>query len=440
VLGRLDATLPIKWGVRRSDILGSSVRLLVQGKSDFHTIGNFRGDTCFNQTLGIGLLPPIPAMGSWTDARAAEMFDFAAQTVETPLNERRANYADLPCGGLPPDVNIFANQGRRGPSSFCGRGGTAREGVASTHADVGGYCPLAGHLGSHGFCLGLALRPGVQHSASEIFFKRARVIPMTQRLSAAKSNARILAQRDSGFDSVRVVSSIEMRNQAALAPVGFLINWNPLSIKVAALPARLDADPATPWEHPRAGKRVGNWERWAVVEGAQRPVRRVLHLVACSIHKHGQALIVPELTIKGWTRNLRISLCAQNITPLHADHSPIDQFRPEFKTNLDLPRLPGATQEAPSTVGKVDSNDLVCQLTALAMNILGWMGRRDLLGPEAPVPHSAKRRRATKVMQALSLRTARMIEHAPRVCLGLGADERAASVFTRMGAQFAAPP
>lgn len=88
--------------------------------------------------------------------------------------------------------------------------------------------------------------------------------------------------------------------------------------------------------------------------------------------------------------------------------------------------------------GKFDTNYLVCQLAALAMNILRLMGQRGLLGPDAPVRHSAKRRRIKTVMQELIYRAARLIEHARRIVLGLGANDRAATVFTRMHAQFAA--
>ena len=70
-------------------------------------------------------------------------------------------------------------------------------------AGVDNYCPLAAYLGSHGFCLELALRPGVQHSAAETDFNLERVIPMAQRLSAAAAKAPILARLDSGFDSQR---------------------------------------------------------------------------------------------------------------------------------------------------------------------------------------------------------------------------------------------
>ena len=53
----LDATLPVRNGVRNSDIVRSYLGLLVQGKSDFDAIGSYRGDTFFKQgEPGIGIL------------------------------------------------------------------------------------------------------------------------------------------------------------------------------------------------------------------------------------------------------------------------------------------------------------------------------------------------------------------------------------------------
>ncbi len=303
--------------------------------------------------------------------------------------------------------------------------------MGRTYAGVDGYCPLAAYLGSHGFCLELALRPGVQHSAAETDFNLERVIPMAQRLSAAGPKAPILARLDSGFDSVRLMRGIEACNRPGLPQVDWLIKWNPRSTDVAALAARLDADAATQWQHPRAGKRVTSWEQPVVVEGIERPVRRVLRLIERSIDKRGQVLLVPELTLEGWTTSLPAKFSAGEIIALYADHGTHEQFHSEFKTDLDLTRLPS---------GKFDTNYLVCQLAALAMNILRLMGQRGLLGPDAPVRHSAKRRRIKTVMQELIYRAARLIEHGRRIILGLGANDRAATVFTRMHAQFAATP
>ncbi len=420
VLARLDAALPVKSGVANSDIVRSYVGLLVQGKSDFDAIENLRGDAFYKQALGIALLPSSPTLRQRMDARAVELFDFVPPMIESLLAGRGPDYGVLPCGWLPVDVDTFAMD----------NGGTAKEGVGRTYAGVDGYCPLAAYLGSHGFCLELALRPGVQHSASETDFNLERVIPMAQRLSGAGAKAPILARLDSGFDSARLMRGIESCNVSGLPQVDWLIKWNPRSTDVAALAARLDADAATRWERPRAGKRVSVWEQAVIVEGVERPLRRVLRLIERRIDKHGQALIVPELTLEGWTTSLPAKFSAQEIIALYADHGTHEQFHSEFKTDLDLTRLPS---------GKFDTNYLVCQLAALVMNILRLMGQRALLGPDAPVRHSAKRRRIKTVMQELIYRAGRLIEHGRRLILGLGANDRAAKAFARVhGELFAA--
>lgn len=420
VFGRLDAALPVKGGVANSDIVRSYLGLLVQGKSDFDAIENFRGDSFYKQALGIALLPSSPTLRQRMDARAAEMFDFCGPMIETLLAGQRPDYGVLPCGWLPLDVDTFAMD----------NGGTLKEGVGRTYAGVDGYCPLAAYLGSHGFCLELALRPGVQHSASETDFNLERVIPMAQRLSATGPKAPILARLDSGFDSVRLMRGIESCNRSGLAQVDWLIKWNPRTTDVAAVAARLDADGTTLWETPRAGKRVTLWEQAVTIEGTQRPVRRVLRLIERSIDKHGQVLIVPELTLEGWTTSLPAKFGAHDIIALYADHGTHEQFHSEFKTDLDLTRLPS---------GKFDTNYLVCQLAALAMNILRLIGQRGLLGPDAPVRHSAKRRRIKTVMQELIYRAGRLIQTGRRIILGLGANDRAAKAFARVhGELFAA--
>ena len=420
VFRRIDAAFPVAGGVANSDILRSYLGLLVQGKSDFDAIENFRSDAFFKQALGIKLLPSSPTLRQRMDARATELFDFTAPLIETLLSTARPEYGVLPCGWLPLDVDTFAMD----------NSGTAKDGVGRTYAGVDGYCPLAAYLGSHGFCLDLALRPGVQHSALETEFNFERVIPMAQRLSAAGPKAPILARIDSGFDSAYLMCELETYNQPGLVKVDWLIKWNPRKTNVAALAERVDADIATRWEHPRLGKRVTLWEEALHIKGIERPLRRVLRLIERTIDKHGQVLIEPELTLEGWTTSLSAKqFDAKAIIALYADHGTHEQFHSEFKTDLDLERPPS---------GKFDTNFLVCELAALAMNILRLMGQDALLGPDAPVRHPAKRRRLKTVMQELIYRAGRLIEHGRRVVLGLGANDRAAKVFIRSYAQFAA--
>jgi hypothetical protein len=425
VFKQIDKALPmrLKAGVRTSDIVRSYVGLLVQGKSDFEAIENFRGDTFFKQSLGIELLPSRVTLRQRLDAQAADLFDFAGPLIETLLSSARPDYGVLPCGWIPLDIDTFAMD----------NGDSAKEGVGRTYTGVDGYCPLAAYLGSHGFCLELALRPGVQHSALETPFNFERVIPMAQRLSAAGPNAPILLREDSGFDSAEQMRAIESYNHTGVPQVDFLIKWNPRKTNVAELSARLDGEPDTHWEHPRHGKRVTMWEEAVSIEGIEgieRPVRRVLRLIERTITGRGQHLIQPEWQLDGWTTSLSAErFSGTDIIALYADHGTHEQFHSEFKTDLDLERLPS---------GKFSTNYVVCQLAALTMNILRLMGQAGLHGPDAPVRHQAKRRRLKTVMQELIYRAGRLIEHGRQLILGLGANDRAAKAFTRVHGELSA--
>jgi hypothetical protein len=420
-LAQVDRALPVRSGVKTSDICRAYLGLLVQGKSDFDAIENYRGDTFFKQSLGIELLPSSATLRQRLDAQANALFDHLPGLLETLLSSARPDYGVLPCGWLPLDIDTFAMD----------NGGTAKEGVGRTYAGVDGYCPLAAYLGAQGFCLELALRPGTQHSAFETPFNFERVIPMAQRLSAAGPKAPILLREDSGFDSAAQMRAIESYNRPAMPQVDWLIKWNPRSTDVAELAARRHADGHAHWEHPRPGKRVTTWEEAVSIEGIERPVRRVLRLVERTIDRHGQHLIQPQYQLDGWTTSLGVdTFGAQDIIALYADHGTHEQFHSEFKTDLDLERLPS---------GKFDTNYVVCELAALTMNILRLMGQDGLHGPDAPVRHAAKRRRLKTVIQELVYRAGRLIEHGRQLILGLGANDRAAQAFTRLhGELFAA--
>lgn len=427
VLARLDAALPVRGGVSHSDIVRSYLGLLVQGKSDFDAIENHRGDKFYKHALGITLVPSSPTLRQRMDAQAHRLWPHVLPMIETLLTRRAPDYGVLPCGWLPVDIDTFAMD----------NGGTAKEGVGRTYAGVDGYCPLASYIGAYGFCLELKLRPGTQHSAKDTQDNLQRVIPLAQRLSAAGPKAPLLARLDSGFDSAALMTAIEALNAPGLPQVDWLIKWNPRSTDRAELAAQIDAGlqdgerGAVCWEHPRHGKRVALWEQPVRLDGISRPVRRVLRLVERTISAAGQHLIVPEVELDGWTTTLPQRLGPQQIIDLYADHGTHEQFHAEFKTDLDLTRLPS---------GKFATNALVCELAALAMNILRLMGQQGLLGPDAPVRHSAKRRRIKTVMQELIYRAGRLIEHGRRLILGLGANDRAATVFKRLHAQLASAP
>lgn len=129
-------------------------------------------------------------------------------------------------------------------------------------------------------------------------------------------------------------------------------------------------------------------------------MRRVLRLAERTIGAGGQHLIVPEYELDGWTTTLPAHIDAAQVIALYADHGTHEQFHSEFKTDLDIERLPS---------GKFNTNYLVCGLAALAMNILRLLGQAGLHGADSPVRHEAKRRRLKTVMQELIYRAGRLI-------------------------------
>jgi len=116
-----------------------------------------------------------------------------------------------------------------------------------------------------------------------------------------------------------------------------------------------------------------------------------------------------EITVEGWWTTLAEVECPdEKVIALYCDHATSEQFHSEFKTDLDIERLPS---------GKFATNDLVMACAALAYNILRWIGLVGLLGEDAPIRHEAKRRRLRTVMQELVYVAARVVESGRRLAL-----------------------
>jgi len=106
----------------------------------------------------------------------------------------------------------------------------------------------------------------------------------------------------------------------------------------------------------------------------------------------------PEIELEGWWTSLYLP--EQEIIRLYQDHGTSEQFHSEFKTDMNLERLPS---------GKFATNALIMSLAGLAYNILRFVGQLGLLGDDSPIRHSAQRRRIRTVIQELMYRTARLI-------------------------------
>ena len=423
---KIDAALDRKFpvgvgGIPNSDILKSYLGLLVQGKNDFDAIEEFRGDDFFAQALNVRVVPSCSTLRQRLDAHAASWFELAGEFNLALLSATYASgpvdFGALPCGYMAVDWDTFVMN----------NSGTQKEAVGRTYQGVDGFTPSATYLGSLGYCLELALRPGVQHSALETGLNLERVLPMAAKLTALP----LLFRADSGLCSLKIMRELCAQAAALSREIAMIIKWNPRRAPVEAIAVQRVGDANTIWCHLREGKRMCMWTQALTLEGVgtqANPARRVFRLIERTIDKHGNPLLLPDYELEGWTTTLPERFTMQAVVDLYKDHATHEQFHSEFKTDMDLERLPS---------GKFDTNFLVCTLASVAMNILRLIGQNALIGEDAPVRHAAKRRRMKTVMQELMFKAGRMIKHAGRWVLGLGANDSAYTVFERLYRQLA---
>lgn len=396
--------IPLRHGIAHADCVKSYVGLLCTGKSDFDAIENRRNDTFFATALDIEKVPSAPSLRQRFDDHAAAMIPHldkasvafignAGATVTPIVISQGTCLARRKLRLTPLDMDVFPMD----------NSGTKKEGVGYTYKGFNGYAPLASYIGEEGWCLACELRPGSQHGQKEFIHYLERVVPRAKSLTPH----RLLCRLDSGHDAA------ENRAWFAHESVEFIIKWNPRRQDQNAWLMR--AEKEAEWSFPREGKRVGTFCE-TVAEtfgGVTREVRRIVRVTERTIDKHGVRLLVPAVEIEGWWTSLGECECSdEKIIALYCEHATSEQFHSEFKTDLDIERLPS---------GKFATNDLVMACAVLAYNILRWIGLEGLTGKDAPIRHAAKRRRLRTVMQELMYVAARVVESGRRIALKFSA-------------------
>jgi hypothetical protein len=277
---------------------------------------------------------------------------------------------------------------------------THKEGVSRTYKGFDGYAPIALYLGKEGWCIGHELREGKQHCQYEFRYALERGLVAAKRVTALP----LLVRLDSGHDALDNRIDLHEAEQ-----VDFIIKWNPRKQDSDTWLAY--AEQHGQWTSPREGKRVA---LFSVTDeqtrhGKTYACRRVMQITERTMTPQGQLLLMPDIELEGWWTSLPVAdYDNAMIIALYRDHATAEQFHSEFKTDLDIERLPS---------GKFATNDLIMSLSAYSYNILRWIGLIGLLGEQSPVRHPAKRRRIKTVIQELMYLAARLIRSGRRLKL-----------------------
>ena len=385
----LKQTLSLRHGISHGDIIKAYLGLLCLGKSDFDAIENYRHDQYFKASLGIDQVPSASRLRQRLDADADTLLPVMYEQSIEFLVQAKVPVSRLSTGHVALDIDVFPMDNSK----------THKEGVSRTYKGHDGYAPIAAYLGQEGWCLACELRDGSMHCQNEFVYTLERVIPNAQKLTSAP----LLVRLDSGHDA------IETRATLVKPDVDFILKWNPRRQDLEGWLAQAEAQGH--WESPREGKRVALFSRFETqtYQGQTYSFRKVIRVIERTVDKHGQQLLIPDIELEGWWTTLQeTDHTDDQVIALYRDHATSEQFHSEFKTDLDIERLPS---------GKFATNALIMTLATFSYNMLRWIGLISLVGDISPVRHPAKRRRLRTVIQELMYLAARLIETGRRLTL-----------------------
>ncbi|WP_419640072.1 transposase, partial [Thiolapillus sp.] len=182
--------------------------------------------------------------------------------------------------------------------------------------------------GEEGWCVGLELRPGDQHSQKDFPFFLDRVLPRARQLAGDR---KLLVTLDGAHDAAA------NREQLSKEQVDYLIKWNPRGESPEAWKERAETEGR--FEEVRPGKQVALFDElieW-IFDGRTHQGRRVVRLIERTEDRQGQPLLFPELTVEGWWTSLDAgTVDAQALITLYQQRGTSEQYHSEFKTDLDL--------------------------------------------------------------------------------------------------------
>jgi hypothetical protein len=386
----------VKKGINsHSGILRSIIGLLSTGRSDFADIELFRDDVLFRDCLRLSHVPSeeiirqrLNYMAS--DDRLLSLMDDANVELLSRVNDFGVETTPLSIYNVVDiDVSVLDNSNSK------------KEGVSWTYKEVNGYAPIFAYLGTHGYLLANELRNGSQHSAKGASDFVRRCDDLCGRIGVEN----VLYRVDSGHDDAEFIKTLVSLD------VKFLVKRNLRQEKLEqwlAIARRVGTR-----ENPRPGKNVfRGFVSHRTPEGLEDVPMFVPFEVTERLTdaKTGERFLIPEIEVSTWWTNLpEDELTCIN---LYHSHATSEQFHSEFKTDMDIERLPS---------GKFKTNALFLSLGTLAFNCLRILGQRALRMKELlPRKFDVMRRRLRSVMQDLIYVACKIVNHANNKILKFG--------------------
>ncbi len=374
-----------------ADIIKTMLAMLCMGFSAFEDVDQLRHSPLPGLALGMERLPSRETLRQRLDRMASHEHLLAAlnawslellRTYSKPSAVRGTKLIPVDF-----DVTLMDNSN------------SAKEGIAQTYKkDLYGYAPMMTYLGAEGYLLNQQFRPGNTHSntAGTLDY----ILHSLQFARMLCPQATLLARFDSGNDAQE-----NLYHMAQLPQVYFLVKHlnrgkNARAQEETLIQYVLDNQTAKE-EVPGRGSRYFAEKpalvTWTDEHGQDQHAscRLILSVVEIThdLNEPGQPLLIPHRQIHLWRTNLpRNEYPPQAVIALYRDHATCEQFHSEYKSDLDLERMPS---------GKFATNALVARLGQLAYNLLRILGQRIMKNPLYKLKRPQVRIRIRKVILKL---------------------------------------
>ena len=384
--------------IREQDIFKTLLGLFSQGKTDFDHVREYSGNDFFATSLGLTRIPSAETLRQRFQSIALESnIEMLLPQCSVELWKRAAMRPELieiktkdelrKWVRLDIDVSIFDNSD------------TKKEGASPTYDNRFGFAPIFAHLGG-GWLVNAKLRPGSSHSSCE---GTDTFILESLRYTRAMVNERILVIADSGFDSQERLLILDSQPDA-----DFIIKHN---LRREPLDGWLDTarKHALSVEDYKTDKERGRIYRGSVMreigkKTSKRQVRQVFEVTEI-LSKKGRPLMMPEVrSCVLWTS---IDLGPAEVLRLYRERGTSEQYHAEFKSELDMERLPS---------GKFAVNATFLRLGMLTYNMLRVISD-DLITAQMLGLKKATRRRTKTVMRCVMDMCGRITRHARKTIL-----------------------
>ncbi|MFW6203140.1 MAG: IS1380 family transposase [Marinilabilia sp.] len=370
------------------DILRSLCGLIAQGKTDFDHIREFAKDSFFQESLGINRIPSAEILRQRFENMSCSKFenrivDCCMQLArKTEVKPEYTTIGDGQWVRLDTDITVFDNAD------------TKKEGAGFTYDGRYGFSPIFAHLGG-GWMVNAELRPGSTHS-----FGPGTLDFVSQSLDNARQlvDDRLLFVADGGFDSKDLLDLL------AREDTDFIIKHN---LRNESKIQWLQGAKAHGREvKSTPDKKVYQGSLFREVEGFDRPVRMVFEVTEIKSRK-GQLLLSPEVIVfSAWTS---LDAPVEEVLQAYRDRGTSEQYHAEFKSELDMERLPS---------GKFAVNSAFLKMGMLVYNMFKVVGQ-DMVFAKALGLKKATRRRMKTVMRSVMYMCGRITRHARKLVLHL---------------------